>query len=184
MLQAFARRRPLVGQQGRTCRASVFGLLASFSLPMANFTPWGDAVLTQQAANSLTRLNMIRQLTVGPSNPPLTLTRTRTTWLAACSPMLELHTSTAWGVIKLPSRTFSIAYSATTLLPTRSARLLLPGLVPWEPLCPVASRFSITSSILWADSTPSPTGGREPTRSGSLLLLPRGCRSPLFCLFR
>ena len=44
---------------------------------------------------------------------------------------------------------------------------------PWpagcERFCPVASQSSTTSSISWVDSTPSRTGGKRPTRSGSLL---------------
>src|SRR5881396_3550068 len=98
--------------------------------------------------------------------------------------MPERLTSTAWVVRKLPSSALSIAYSAIILLLTSSARLLLPGPVAWEWFCPEASRSSTTSSISWADSTPSRTEGKGPTRSGSLLLLLPGYRSPLFCLFR
>src|SRR5439155_10900775 len=53
-----------------------------------------------------------------------------------------------------------------------------------EPLCPVDSRCSTTSSISWAGSTPSRGVGKGPTRSGSLRLLPPGYRRLLFCLFR
>src|SRR6266567_4907357 len=98
--------------------------------------------------------------------------------------MPERLTSTAWVVRKLPSSALSIAYSAIILLLTSSARLLLPGPVAWEWFCPEASRCSTTSCIFWADSTPSRTEGKGPTRSGSLLLLLPGYRSPLFCLFR
>ena len=60
-----------------------------------------------------------------------------------------------------------------------------PWPVPRERLCPVASPSSTTSSISWADSTPSRTEGKRQTRSGSLLpARPPGCRRMLFCLFR
>ena len=41
-----------------------FGQLAFTSQLTASFTPWADAAPTQSAANSLTRLNMIRPLTL------------------------------------------------------------------------------------------------------------------------
>ena len=58
--------------------------------------------------------------------------------------------------------------------------VISPVAAPWpggrERFCPVASRSSTTSSISWADSTPSRTGARDQPDLGVYSLRLPGCR--------
>ena len=80
------------------------------------------------------------------------------------------------GSAAVPNHGYQIAYSATTLSPTRSARLLLPGRAGAANILP--GGFTVLQNKLYIlggfDITRT---GSRPTRSGSLLLGPTpGCR--------
>src|ERR1700688_494319 len=125
MFRVVVRRRD--GRLVRTFPVLVCALLAFTSRRMGSFTPWADAVETQQAAISRIHLNMIQAAIVGLPSRLLILTTRSITWLAACSPTREPLTSTAWAARQRAQPRLQIASSDMTQSPTPSARLLLPG---------------------------------------------------------
>src|SRR4029077_13469833 len=117
----------LAGLRVRPCQLPQCARLASISRPTESFMLWAGAVPTQPAATSRTHLNIIRRLTLGrPRQLPTPTTRS-TTWLAGCSLTRGLPTSTALAGKQRERLSLRVGCSVTTLSPTRSARLLLPG---------------------------------------------------------
>ena len=161
-----------VGRRGRVCQIPEPAWLVSFSRLTASFTPWADACPTQLAASSLTRLNTTRSATAGLQSRRLTPTHVNN---MACGVLTDAGTPYIYCVGGSQVTNPSIADRVFRYDPVADSISAVAA--PWpavkEWFCPVASQSSTTSSISWVDSTPSRTGGKGPTRSGSLLLAGR-----------
>ena len=146
--------------------------MVSFSQPTVNFTLW--VVVMSIMSSSLIRLSTTRWLTRGRRSQPLTQTPLRTTWLAVCLTTAERTISIAQAAPISPPRLQAVVSSVMIRLLTASPLLLVTGRLATRVLCPEASLFSTTTSLLWVASTFLMAVG--PPRFGSLrLTLPPGC---------